>query len=70
MSETQRNAKSEQHRELTHLSQLYGWEIMRLERYKPGIVRVHARLFGSTNAEFQLRYAKDEVFANVQLPPP
>ncbi len=53
---------------VTSLDALLGWEIILLERWKPGVVRFHARKLDGSRGEFQLGYAKDELFAALQLP--
>lgn len=46
------------------LEPLSGWNILLLERWKPGVVRFHAR----RGNEFQMGFAKDEIFKVLQLP--
>lgn len=53
---------------IENLNELSGWEILFLERFKPGVVRYHARRQLKHGCEFELGYAKDEVFKSVQLP--
>jgi hypothetical protein len=58
-----------EHNVITSLEPLRGWEILTLERWKPGVVRFHARRIYAGEAAFQMGYAKDELFACLQLPP-
>jgi hypothetical protein len=49
---------------ITSLEQISGWDIIRLERWKPGIVRYHA----TKGQEHIMGYAEDVVFKRLQLP--
>lgn len=54
-----------QYNVITSLDPLIGWEILGLRRYKPGVVTFVAR----RGVDLQHGFAKDEVFAQLQLPP-
>lgn len=58
-----------EHNVIHSLSELRGWDIIRLERWKKGVVRYHAYRAVSSGGEFKCGFAKDEVFAALQLPP-
>jgi len=49
------------------LHELSGWDIISLDRYKPGVVRYVAFRRIGANAEQKTGFAKDEVFANLQI---
>ncbi len=53
------------HNVIESLEALDGWKIVRLERWKPGVVR----FFAERRNESQMGFAKDELFATLQLPP-
>ncbi len=53
------------HNVIESLDALTGWEVISLDRWKPGVVRFHA----TRGREFQMGFAKDELFAALQLPP-
>lgn len=57
-----------EHNVITSMTELLGWEIILIERWKPGVVRFYARRPGSGGMEFQTGFADDEVFAAYQLP--
>jgi len=57
-----------EHNVIHTFAPLLGWEILGLERWKPGVVRFHARKITGNSADFLMGYAKDEVFAFLQLP--
>jgi hypothetical protein len=58
---------------ITDLSELSGWEIMELRRHKPGVVRWAAERnklptqYSPNGRERREGYAKDEVFARLQI---
>jgi len=54
---------------VTSINKLAGWEIVELLRWKPGVVKYIAERSLHGKRERQIGYAKDEVFASVQLPP-
>lgn len=56
------------HNVITHLSELQGWDIVGLERWKPGVVRYTAERQLGSGRERKMGFAKDAVFAAVQLP--
>lgn len=57
------------HNVITHINMLAGWEIIELLRWKPGVVKYIAERSINGGRERQIGYAKDEVFASLQLPP-
>ena len=58
-----------EHNVIRSMSQLIGWEFLRLERFKPNVVKFYARKPYAGGMEFQMGYAKDELFQSWQLPP-
>lgn len=65
----ERRRLDREHNVITSLRQLTGWRILGLERWKPGVVRFTAIREMGNGADLQRGFAKDEVFAQVQLPP-
>lgn len=65
------SAKEKEPHVITDLLELAGWTVLELRRWKPGVVQVHARISwtGRRPARKMVAYAKDSVFAAVQLPP-
>lgn len=57
------------HNVITSINMLAGWEIIELIRWKPGVVQYIAERSLHEKRERMIGYAKDEVFASVQLPP-
>ncbi len=55
---------------ITDIAQLNGWTVIELIRHKPGVVKYIAQRHSvATQGMVQIiGYAKDEVFAAVQLP--
>jgi hypothetical protein len=66
--EQKRHQLDAQHNVITTFAPLLGWEILLLERWKPGVVRFHARKLDGFRPEFQMGFARDEIFAALQLP--
>ena len=58
-------AMDREHGVIDHLNELSGWEIVGLTRWKSGVVRYEAR----RRMELKIGFAKDAIFAAVQLPP-
>jgi hypothetical protein len=60
------------HDVITDIRELSGWEIMEILRHKPGVVRWAAERDGVVLGGRVRRegYAKDEVFARLQIQPP
>jgi len=54
---------------ITSINMLAGWEIIELLRWKPRVVKYIAERTLHGKRESEVGYAKDEVFAPVQLPP-
>lgn len=48
--------------------ELKGWDVVELERYKPGVVRYRAQRPIRNGVEQRIGFAKDEVFSVWQLP--
>jgi len=62
------------HQDLIHnvihsIKMLSGWDIIALDRWKPGVVKYTAERTLHGRRERQIGYAKDEVFESLQLPP-
>jgi len=57
-----------EHNVIRTFEPLIGWEILLLERWKPGVVRFQARKIDGFRARFQVGFARDEIFAALQLP--
>ncbi len=57
------------HNVITSLQELSGWDIIGLERWKPGVVRYTAERSLGQKRERKMGFAQDAVFAAVQLPP-
>ncbi len=60
-----------EHNVITDLAQLNGWIVVELIRHRPGVVKYIAQRHSVVAAVGMVQiigYAKDEVFAAVQLP--
>ena len=66
--EAERNALNREHNVITSIEQLDGWRITGLRRWKDGVVQYTAFRKTGSSAEQKIGYAKDEVFANLQIP--
>lgn len=64
-NEAERLALDRRHGVITDIRNLSGWDIVELRRHKPGVVCYTAR----RQNEQRMGFAKDTVFAAVQLPP-
>ena len=53
---------------VTSLAMLAGWDIIALDRWKPGVVKYTAERTLHGRKERQIGYAKDAVFEALQLP--
>jgi len=67
-SEAEKNALDLGHNVITHIDQLDGWRITGLRRWKGGVVQYTAFRKTGASAEQKIGYAKDEVFAHLQIP--
>lgn len=56
------------HNVITSLAMLSGWDIIALDRWKPGVVKYTAERTLNGYKERQIGYAKDSVFEALQLP--
>lgn len=56
------------HNVITSLHELRGWDIVGLERWKPGVVRYTAERQLGRKHERKMGFAKDAVFSALQLP--
>lgn len=65
--ERERDRFNRENNVITSISQLREWEILLLERWKPGVVRFHARRASGSGFDFQMGYAKDEIFDVFQI---
>lgn len=54
---------------ITDIRELSGWDIIELRRHKPGVVVYTARRQHAQRIEQRMGFAKDSIFAAVQLPP-
>lgn len=69
LHEQRRRQLDREHNVITDLNQLEGWIVQELTRWKPGVVQYRAtRRIAAHPAEQIIGYAKDEVFAAMQLP--
>jgi hypothetical protein len=66
--EAEKNALDLGHNVITHIDQLDGWRITGLRRWKEGVVQYTAFRKTVASAEQKIGYAKDEVFAHLQIP--
>jgi hypothetical protein len=66
--EAERDALNREHNVIEDLSELTGWQITGLRRWKDGVVQYTAFRRNGASAEQKMGYAKDEVFSAVQLP--
>lgn len=57
-----------EHNVIHSVLELRGWDVIGLERYKPGVIRYHARREVAGGVELRIGYAQDEVFSVWQLP--
>jgi len=63
-------ALDREHNVITRIEQLDGWRITGLRRWKEGVVQYAAFRKTGSSAEQKIGYAKDEVFADLQIPSP
>ena len=66
--EAENYALNREHNVITSIEQLDGWRITGLRRWKDGVVQYTAFRKTGSSAEQKIGYAKDEVFANLQIP--
>ena len=65
---TERDALNREHNVITDIAELDGWRITGLRRWKEGVVQYTAFRKTGATAEQKIGYAKDEVFAHLQIP--
>ena len=66
--EAERDALNRDHNVITDIVELDGWRITGLSRWKEGVVQYTAFRKTGATAEQVIGYAKDEVFAHLQIP--
>ena len=68
--DAEKHALDREHNVITRIEQLDGWRITGLRRWKEGVVQYAAFRKTGSSAEQKIGYAKDEVFADLQIPSP
>ncbi len=66
--DVERRRLDREHGVITDINQLRGWDITHLFRWKPGVVKYIAERNFDNKRECMVGFAKDAVFAHLQLP--